>query len=359
MKKKKRILWDFRLYSTNYAKRGVGTYCTTLCKRILPLLGDFDIYIWGNVNHAPEFFKNAPVQWITYSSDSWKKDLISIPLLISRYKIDIFHYWVHLGPLHQCGTGLYHPCKTIGIVHDLGVEFWDVPYLKMIKKRLFWNVQKLLSRSISRICTVSSHTKKDYAALFPRKESDIQIVYMPHFQPHFYKRNQISPYFLFLRGGEHKNEKNSVTAFLKFHEKHPSYSLILLGENTSDHDTSSYTKEKNIIIEPSMDYYHDYLCHASALLFCSFNEGFGIPPVEAMAEACPLIVSDIPPLRETCRDSALFVDPGNVSQLENALSSVIENNASWSEKSFSAGKRYCDQSSDSARQLLKCYEMLA
>ncbi|MBN1600813.1 MAG: glycosyltransferase [Chitinispirillaceae bacterium] len=358
MKKKKRLLWDFRLYSTTYAKRGVGTYCTALCKQLFPLLEDFDIYIWGNVNNAPEFLRNAPVHWIPYDSTSWKKDLFRIPLLIYRFKISIFHYWIHLGPLDKCGTGLFHPCRTIATVYDLGVELWDLPHSNMIRKRKFWTIQKILSKSINTICAISSHTKNDYIKLFSRKETSIQIIYMPHDQPHFYKRNLVSPYFLFLRGSEHKNEKNIVAAFLKFHEKHPSYSLILLGENASAHDTSFYTKEKNIITEPSMDYYHDYLCHATALLFCSFQEGFGIPPIEGMAEGCPLIVSDIPPLRETCEDSALFVDPNNICQIEEAMIASIENNTSWSKRSFSAGKRYRSNSSESAPHLLQCYKML-
>jgi glycosyltransferase involved in cell wall biosynthesis len=114
----------------------------------------------------------------------------------------------------------------------------------------------------------------------------------------------------------------------------------------------------NIICENSMDYYHDYLCHASALLFCSFHEGFGIPPIEAMAEGCPLIVSDIPPLRETCSDSAVFVDPYKVSQIADAMSLIIENNANWSVKSFSGGKNHYHKSSETVNRLLKCYENL-
>jgi glycosyltransferase involved in cell wall biosynthesis len=306
----------------------------------------------------PEFLKNAPAHWIPYTPDSWKKDLIRIPLLINRYKIDVFHYWILLGPLHQCGAGLYHPCKTVGIVHDLGVEFWNVPYLKALKKRPFWMIQKFVSKSVSRIFTVSSHTRGDYITLFSKKESDVQLLYMPNSQPHFYKRGLVSPYFIFLRGGPHKNEKNIVAAFLQFHKTHPSYSLILLGEDSSGNKPASYTKDMNIICENSMDYYHDYLCHASALLFCSFHEGFGIPPIEAMAEGCPLIVSDIPPLRETCSDSAVFVDPYKVSQIADAMSLIIENNANWSVKSFSGGKNHYHKSSETVNRLLKCYENL-
>ena len=51
--------------------------------------------------------------------------------------------------------------------------------------------------------------------------------------------------------------------------------------------------------------YEQALC----FVFPSLYEGFGIPPLEAMLCGCPVIVSDIPALRETCGDAALYCDP--------------------------------------------------
>lgn len=49
--------------------------------------------------------------------------------------------------------------------------------------------------------------------------------------------------------------------------------------------------------------------HAACFVFPSRYEGFGLPAVEAMACACPVVASDIPVLREVCGDAALFADP--------------------------------------------------
>ncbi len=49
--------------------------------------------------------------------------------------------------------------------------------------------------------------------------------------------------------------------------------------------------------------------NARCFVFPSLYEGFGLPPLEAMASGCPVVASDIPPLRETCGDAAIYCDP--------------------------------------------------
>lgn len=58
---------------------------------------------------------------------------------------------------------------------------------------------------------------------------------------------------------------------------------------------------------------------AACLVFPSRYEGFGLPPLEAMALGCPAIAADIPALREVCGDAALFCDPDDAGSLSSAL----------------------------------------
>jgi glycosyltransferase involved in cell wall biosynthesis len=67
--------------------------------------------------------------------------------------------------------------------------------------------------------------------------------------------------------------------------------------------------------------------HALALVFPSLYEGFGLPPLEAMACGCPVIASSIPALRETCGDAALYVDPLAPDDIARALRRLIDDPA--------------------------------
>ena len=66
---------------------------------------------------------------------------------------------------------------------------------------------------------------------------------------------------------------------------------------------------------------------ASLLLFPSFHEASGLPPVEAMAHGCPVVVSDIPALRERCGDAALYCDPHDVESLVSQAARILDDPA--------------------------------
>jgi glycosyltransferase involved in cell wall biosynthesis len=64
--------------------------------------------------------------------------------------------------------------------------------------------------------------------------------------------------------------------------------------------------------------YRNALC----FVFPSRYEGFGIPPLEAMAMGCPVVVSDIAPVKEVCGDAATYFDPSNAEQLAKQLVAI-------------------------------------
>jgi glycosyltransferase involved in cell wall biosynthesis len=75
----------------------------------------------------------------------------------------------------------------------------------------------------------------------------------------------------------------------------------------------------NVPIEDLPYIYSRALC----FVFPSFYEGFGLPPIEAMACGCPTIVSKIPSLSEVCGSASHFISPGNPVSIAQALEKVF------------------------------------
>ena len=69
--------------------------------------------------------------------------------------------------------------------------------------------------------------------------------------------------------------------------------------------------------------------HAQALIFPSIYEGFGIPPLEAMVNACPVIVSNAGAVREVCGDAALYFDAHDDASLARHMETVLAADAGW------------------------------
>jgi glycosyltransferase involved in cell wall biosynthesis len=65
--------------------------------------------------------------------------------------------------------------------------------------------------------------------------------------------------------------------------------------------------------------------HAACFIFPSFYEGFGIPPLEAMACGCPILAADIPAVKEVCGESALYFDPHRPDQLAALVQEIMAN----------------------------------
>jgi len=66
---------------------------------------------------------------------------------------------------------------------------------------------------------------------------------------------------------------------------------------------------------------------ASCLVFTSFYEGFGLPPLEAMACGCPVIVFNVASLPEVCGDAAYYMDPYDVESIAEGIHKVLMDEA--------------------------------
>ena len=83
---------------------------------------------------------------------------------------------------------------------------------------------------------------------------------------------------------------------------------------------------------------------ASLFVYPSLYEGFGIPPIEAMACGCPVMTSHTTAMSEVCGNAALYCDPLDPDSIRQGLLSILENNSFAHElkiRAISKAKEYC------------------
>ncbi|MDA8104863.1 MAG: glycosyltransferase family 1 protein [Nitrospiraceae bacterium] len=126
-----------------------------------------------------------------------------------------------------------------------------------------------------------------------------------------------------------KNLKTLIRAYKDVRAKYDVALVIAGGLGWLYDDIVSYPEKlglgKDVIFTNYVD--GGTLCalyqFASVFVYPSLYEGFGIPPLEAMACGAPVIVSDIPPHREVSGDAAIFFDPANHEALADAIARVL------------------------------------
>ena len=128
------------------------------------------------------------------------------------------------------------------------------------------------------------------------------------------------------------------------------YSEILTGKRNCQKKTPEYIRFED------MSRYAHHLQRASGLIFCSLHEGLGIPAIEAMLFRCPLLLSDIPSLREICEGYACFVNPLDINNITNGMNELINNQDYWIEKSKEGKEHYKSLSENSGKKILKIYK---
>lgn len=118
----------------------------------------------------------------------------------------------------------------------------------------------------------------------------------------------------------HKNHARLVEAFARIRREHPDLRLVLTG---SGHESAAYPAGVESLGRVGDETLADLYRRASALVFPSLYEGFGQPPLEAMASGCPVAVARSGALPEVCGDAARYFDPTSVEDLVAAVLDVL------------------------------------
>jgi glycosyltransferase involved in cell wall biosynthesis len=229
-----------------------------------------------------------------------------------------------------------HPKKTILTIHDLGYKHYPEVYTPFA---CFYEnfALKFLVKSAAKIITPSLATKKDlikFVGIDPKK---ITVIYHG-FDQELYKPKKDAksafPYLLFL--GRLEAKKNIIGLINAYRilrkDSKIKHKLVLIGQ-----PGYQYQKIKQAINSLPAAIKKDilqlgylptkeaatWMKGASAFVFPSFFEGFGISVIEAMASGVPVVVSSILALKEVGGDAALFVNPKSSEEIAKGIRRVI------------------------------------
>ena len=254
-------------------------------------------------------------------------DLISdynFNLQTRKFKPDIIHD-TYYTPNIKKGID----SKKIITVHDFIHEKFQKYYSNNrdqqdLKKKAFSKVDHF-------IC-VSENTKKDLIDFYNINKDKISVIYhgADHLNKNFIKEEikyDKKPFIFYVGNrGKYKNFSNFVEAFSKSERLKKDFNIICFGGGKFSRSEKYKFKILKIEKNVSLDFGDDqkliyYYNNASALVYPSLYEGFGIPLIEAMRLNCPVICSDINPFVEICKESAIYFDPCQIDEIK----CIIEN----------------------------------
>jgi glycosyltransferase involved in cell wall biosynthesis len=131
---------------------------------------------------------------------------------------------------------------------------------------------------------------------------------------------QREPFLLYpARTWPHKNHPRLFEAFEVIRRERPDLRLVLTGAGSYGPLPPGVEARGHVSGDELASLYR----RAAALVFPSLYEGFGQPPLEAMACGCPVACSDLPSLREVCGDAAAYLDPRSPESIASAALGAI------------------------------------
>lgn len=249
---------------------------------------------------------------------------------------DIVHCTCYLTPVSK-------KSKSIVTIYDLTPLLFPEFHVEHIKKVIFKGLLNSVCK-VDKIIAISESTKKDVMRLFHIPEDKIEVIYgaadkiyHPIEDPEILKQIRSKykiPNKFVLFVGIIEPRKNIVRLIQSFSilRKKFEHKLVIVGRKGWFYDEiftqvrRSHLGEEVIFTGYVPQEELPALYNAAELfVYPSLYEGFGLPPLEAMACGTPVITSNVSSLPEVMGDAALLVDPYNVEEMAQTMYRVLAN----------------------------------
>jgi glycosyltransferase involved in cell wall biosynthesis len=283
-------------------------------------------------NKAPELFKfwRYRVSWL-----SWYYTAFSVQLLKDKPEVFLSPYSI---------LPWYCPCPKVIVVYDLVPfifqQFYSIPIRFIFQKQTANAVKRA-----DRIITISNSTQNALIKLLKADPDKIIVIY-PGYDDHSFKPENNpqrikeikrkyginGKYILYIGNLEpRKNIARLIEAFDQLVKAgNIDHKLVVTGKKSWLYDDIFETVNRlglsSEVIFTGYAPYEDLpflLNGADTFIYPSLYEGFGLPPLEAMACGTPVITSNVSSLPEVVGDAGILVDPLNVDEIAKAIYKVL------------------------------------
>jgi glycosyltransferase involved in cell wall biosynthesis len=338
-----RIGIDVRSLQNDSAQRGIGTYTRELVKGLLSRGAQHEYVLFAFSNRPLPLFEQASIRRVTSSRKHfmWLSGQILFPLAAKRERLDLFYSPENIVPvLARCATAI--------TVHDFINSDYPVYWKRSVPlRKAYMHLKNRTLRHADGIIAVSEYTRKKIAELVGVDMRRVKVIHeaagkeffpLSDLQRFTLLRRKYSiegRFFLYVGAVDyHKNIDGLISAFAQLRDKRsrlvlagvrrdPVYNDLVLGLARRFGVAErvhflGYVAQDELVCLYNM---------AEGFVSVSQYEGFGLPCLEAMSCACPVIVSGNTSMREVAGGAGLLVDPGDTGQIAAAMDTVLGDTA--------------------------------
>jgi glycosyltransferase involved in cell wall biosynthesis len=311
---------------------GVKQYIESITSAVLKIDSENEYYIFHNnyedVNKFP-----AAKNIVMESSSKMLWDYILLPKALRKYKLDIVIFPKNVVPF-------FIDAKFVVIIHDLAYFMPELNAYPLLDTVYMRSMIKSSLKRADRVIAVSKNTKNDIIEIIGTDENKIEVVYEA--ADHKYRQvtdrsklnyikdqYKLGDKFIFYSGSlsPRKNMLRFLNAYNKIKDTIPHKLVLTGGKSWKDKNVHELIGQmgNSVIKLGHVPDEHMPLIYNLADLFVypSLYEGFGLPPLEAMACGCPVISSNLSSIPEVVGDAAIMVDPYSTDEIADAMYEVL------------------------------------